>query len=99
MHPQLATAATTARQTHARGLRVAFAIELKKRPYEHLDEEEQEPHQRYHTGQLDRKIIDAKKEFGHGRGVPDSLSIKQMANLTWSFRQNSHEQPLAGAAS
>ena len=64
-----------------------MAIEETQLQYEDLDEYEQEMHQRFHTGQLKREMIDANKEYGHGLGAPKSPSIEQMAHISVEFQQ------------
>ena len=80
-HPHLAEAATDARRSYARGHRIAMDIEHKRWRYEDLNQEQMEMHRRYHSGQLEREMIAANKAFGHGWGVPSSLSIEQMASF------------------
>ena len=94
-HPHLAEAARKARRAYAQGERVAMTIEFGRRRYEDLNEDEQELHRVFHTGQLTRQMIAANKEYGHGLGAPDSLSIEQIAHIAVALREQSRVQPPA----
>ena len=79
---QLAAAAKTARQAHARGRRIYLEVERSRGVlYWDLDKEERVLHYLFRAGQLKKEMIDANREFGHGRGVAEPLFIEQMANF------------------
>ena len=75
-HPELAAAAVKARRQFATGKKLADGIEDGTMRYDTLNEWEKDLHQRFHTGQLERQMIEENRNFGHGVGVDQSLSIE-----------------------
>ena len=75
-HPDIAAAAKKARQQFATGKRLADGIEGGTMRHDTLKEWEKDLHQQFHTGQLKRQMINANRNFGHGVGVDQSLSIE-----------------------
>ena len=86
-HPDLAAAAKNARREYVAGQRLAYSVEDQTRKYDTLNWWEQDLHQRFHSGRLEREMIAANKAFGHGAGVEKSLSIEQLATLELSLRR------------
>ena len=79
---QLAAAAKTTRHAHARGRRICLEVERSRGVlYWDLDEEGRVLHYLFRTGQLKKEMIDANREFGHGRRITEPLSIERMAKL------------------
>ena len=75
-HPDIAAAAKKARRQFATGKKLADGIEDGTMRYDTLNEWEKDLHQRFHTGQLERQMIEENRNFGHGVGVDQSLSIE-----------------------
>ena len=75
-HPELAAAAVKARRQFATGKKLADGIEDGTMRYDTLNEWEKDLHQRFHTGQLERQMIEENSKFGDGVGVDQSLSIE-----------------------
>ena len=88
-HPDLAAAAKNARQEYVAGKRLAYSVEDQTRKYDTLNWWEQDLHQRFRSGRLEREMIAANRAFGHGAGVEKSLSIEQMAALELSLALDS----------
>ena len=95
LHPELAATVKKARQAYARGLRSAEDINHGLREYADINEQEEELHQQFHSGRLERQMIEADKEFGHGQGTQQSMSTEQLANFAFEFKRHSHVSPLA----
>ena len=64
--------------------RIAMAIEDDHGSYWDLDKGEQGFHRRFHTGQLQKAMITASRDYGHGLGVPEPISLEEMAHLVYS---------------
>ena len=83
-HPQLAARARACRQAHNRGERIAYDVDKGIIDYKVLDERQIELHRKYHTGILHAERTAANKAFAHG--VPETLSLEQMAHMNYQFR-------------
>ena len=75
-HPDIAAAAKKARQQFATGKKLADGIEDGTIECDELNDWEKGLHQQFHTGQLELQMINANRDFGHGVGVDQSLSIE-----------------------
>ena len=75
-HPDIAAAAKKARQQFATGKKLADGIEGGTIKYDELNDWEKGLHQKFHSGKLKLQMIHANRDFGHGLGVDQSLSIE-----------------------
>ena len=75
-HPDIAAAAKKARRQFATGKKLAAEIESGTIEYHDLKDWEKGLHQQFHTGKLERQMIAANRDFGHGVGVEQALTIE-----------------------
>ena len=85
-HPSLGIAAQSARRDFARGEKVAGAVDRGERTFDLLTEEEQELHQKYHTGELERRRKECRAAWGHGAGTSQKISINSYAKVEGAIR-------------
>ena len=91
VHPDLGAAAEKARREYVAGKNLKYSSKNYTRKYDTLNSKEQDILQRFSSGSLKRKMINANRAIGHGIDVEKSLTIEQMAALEMSFKDHGLE--------
>jgi hypothetical protein len=79
----LAQTARAARQDFARGRKLAYIVEFGGRSHAQLNKDEQKLHQQFHSGQLERAMIDANQRCGE-QAIRDDTDLARL----WEVANN-----------